>query len=134
VQWAWRWKTKSGHLQRLVYDSMDFRAMNVREARSPSLSGRRLRMSRYANSSNLRFNFIWEIGHSKGFKLPEIAPTTNAFRAKNRRIYSVVRSIRLALGMAGLSRKCVLVQRGVSRHAGLTVTRKQSWIILISKS
>jgi hypothetical protein len=43
---------KSDYSQRLVYDSIHIRTMNVREARSPSLPGRRLRMSRYVNGSN----------------------------------------------------------------------------------
>jgi hypothetical protein len=41
---------KSGHLDRLVENSTHFRAMNVREARSPSLSGRQLRMSRMSTA------------------------------------------------------------------------------------
>jgi hypothetical protein len=49
---------KTGRLERLVENSMHFRTMNVREARSPNLPGRRLRMSRYVNGSNPWFNFI----------------------------------------------------------------------------
>jgi hypothetical protein len=65
---------KSGYLERLVETSMHFRAMNVREVRSPSLSGRRLRMSRYVNGSNPWFNFIGKLLIPGESNWPELRP------------------------------------------------------------
>jgi hypothetical protein len=57
---------KSGYLERLVENSMHFRAMNVREARNPSLSGRRLRISRHVNSLNPWFNLFEKLAIPRG--------------------------------------------------------------------
>jgi hypothetical protein len=75
---------KSGDLERLVENSMHFRTMNVREARSPSLSGRRLRMSPHVNGSNPWFNFGEKLVISA--QIGEIAPIAKVFRAKNDRV------------------------------------------------
>jgi hypothetical protein len=48
--------------------------------------------------------FIWEIGHSKGFKLPEIAPKPSGPKWAD----SIGRAID-TIGMAGLPKKSVLV-------------------------
>jgi hypothetical protein len=61
---------KSGDLERLVKNSMHFRTMNVREARSLSPSGRR-RMSRYVNGSNLWVNFIEKLVITSGSNCPK---------------------------------------------------------------
>jgi hypothetical protein len=75
-------KNKTGHLKHLVENSLHFRPMNVREARSRRLPGWRLRMSRYVNGLNPWVNFR-KIRHSKGFKLPEISSIAQRFRSKN---------------------------------------------------
>jgi hypothetical protein len=65
---------KSGRLERLVENSMHFRTMTVREARSRSLSCRQLRMSRYLNSSNPWFDLFGKLAISRSSNCPESRP------------------------------------------------------------